>query len=102
MTATPLQVGNGMSLRGNPDAHPAAPVMPAPKWSSMEVQVEKQCRSEDKVAKTVARQSAISRTAELKDRMLLDEVAANKVANSPPTIVQVKKTSPKNQVSRLI
>ncbi|KAE9393611.1 hypothetical protein BT96DRAFT_1022952 [Gymnopus androsaceus JB14] len=84
-----LQAGNGMSLQGKHDAHPAAPVMPAPRCTSDQVQLEQQ----QKAAMVAARDKAISNTAQLEDQMRMDDIKADETANHPPPNLQKKKTT---------
>ena len=83
-----------MSLRGKRDAHPAAPVMPAPRRTSDQLQLEQQ----QKAAMVAARDEAISNTAQLEDQMRMDDIKADETANHPPPNLQ-KKKSRKKKVS---
>ncbi|KAF5342779.1 hypothetical protein D9758_017124 [Tetrapyrgos nigripes] len=94
-SAPPVQAGNGMALQGTRDPHPAKPDMPAPRRSSDEVNTEKLAKATDKAARVTARNNAITRTAELEDRMLQEDKDAEKNANHPPKSTMKKKANPK-------
>ncbi|KAJ3995440.1 hypothetical protein F5050DRAFT_1712881 [Lentinula boryana] len=80
---TPLQAGNGMSLRGKRDAHPAAPDMPAPWRTSDQVQAKQVQKAATKAATVAARSEAIFNTAQLEDQMQREDINTAETANQP-------------------
>ncbi|KAF5343257.1 hypothetical protein D9758_013418 [Tetrapyrgos nigripes] len=84
-------VHNGMTLRGQRDAHPAKPDMPAPRRPHEVVQAEKKAKQKKKDERTTKQQNAIEKTALLEDTMQLQEEEAARTANHPITSKAVKK-----------
>ncbi|KAF5362641.1 hypothetical protein D9758_009557 [Tetrapyrgos nigripes] len=93
----PVEAGNGMHLRGKRDTHPATPDMTTPRWPTEEVQAEKKLKRDAKAAKVAARVSAISKAAEVEDRLQQVEQEAKRTGHNPPTSSQKKKPRQKKQ-----